>query len=244
MTAVTSDGAVIELDDGVQLMSYKTQMSVRRSGLNRFVRRAIGSGARGHGKRRRLAVLEKLDNAERDWVDTRCKQLGSRVAKLALARGVRLVLLEKDTPRAFDEKSKALLGDKVSWFVERFPFYRLNMAVAGACARVGVATEEVATSYDAVTCPACGGQDPEPGVREKGRYKCSLCGFSDRIDIASGFNKLIKAGHGDDVRAILQRRAKMVNEAKRAVKEEKQDVKQAKQDRQLRRPRKRSQAAA
>ena len=244
LTAVASDGYATELDDGVQLRGYKTQMSVRRSGLNRFVRRAIGRGAHGHGKSRRLAVLEKLDGAERDWVDTRCKQLGARVAKLALARGVRLVLLEKDTPRAYDKKTKALLGDKVSWFVERFPFYRLNMAVAGACARVGVATEELPSAYDAVTCPACGGQEPEPGAREKGRYECSLCGYRDRIDIASGFNKLIKAGHGDDVRTILQRRVRMAGEARRVVAEEKRDAKREKQDRQLRGPRRGSPKAA
>lgn len=244
LTVVGSDGYATVLDDGVQLRGYKTQLSKRRGELNRFVRRAIGSGAHGHGKRRRLAVLEKLDNAERDWVDTRCKQLGARVVKLALARGARLVLLEKDTPRAGDKESKLLLGEKIAWFVERFPFYRLNMAVAGACARVGIETREQPTAYDATTCPACGAQEPELGAREKGRYECSICGYRDALDVASGFNKLIKAGQEGDVRAILQRRAKMMSEGRKQITRERQDAKREDQGRKLRGVRRGSKAAA
>lgn len=232
--AVCSSGEATVIDDGVAMRRTKLAFSKRIAAIRGHLARHPGSGARGHGRGRRFKALERYRTAESAWADTCCKQLAARAVKQARQWGASQIVVEADTPTANDEASVATLGERVAWFVKRFPFYKLNIAIETACRRTGIAVKKVSLAYLSQRCPACGNVDPTQADHKRRnrhgeatpRFECLACPYQDDLDIVAGFNMLSKAGHDRAVQDTLSLRAKRVAQAKKAKRTRLQNAKQ------------------
>ena len=218
LVLVFENGSVLTVHGG-DVVAFKRKRKARAVAIGEHMgQMEAGDGARGRGKRRRLAALRKLDDAEDRFIDTRCKVWARSIAKECVDRGVSKLLVAKMSPKEMDDGA----SEVVHAFLRQWPFARLLDRIKQACAKVyvddrgratrdataGMVSVEVATfdaHWDARGCPNCRHvhADRQPGPT----WKCEVCAFERPCDQIVAWNGLVAAVGSEPLKKMARRKA-------------------------------------
>jgi IS605 OrfB family transposase len=204
------EGDVGILASGGDVLAKKAQFTARRSGY-RAHKRELGHGAKGHGLPRRYATYHALDEAENNFIKTKCQQVGAAIVKLAQARSCGTVVIEDYSARELGDSAE---GEHLQRLIRQWPFARLKEAIAWACKREGLSMREVPAQYESVTCPDCHHVDAKSD-KGTGLFECTKCGLKRNVDAVAAWNMLNAAGSPD---GFKKNEEKIVKPMVRAIK--------------------------
>lgn len=185
------DALTMIVADGGDIHEHKKAYSARRRSLGRQ-QRERGNGARGHGRERRFEAITKLEDAEANWVKTKCQQVAARVVKIAEQRGVGRILIEDWSNPAKD--GAPALGEHVERIVRQFPLAQLKDAIAWAAKNAGILVAEVETTDYSRRCPNCGNTHD---VAQYPVFRCTGCQLSRPVDMTFPWNMLVDHAAAD-----------------------------------------------
>jgi transposase len=185
MTSTTGQSVAMR---GNKFSAQKRALEARMRDFRNVSQAERGSGAKGHGRRRRYESYDALDNKLKAVIHTLCQQSAARVVELAKQWGCGLVIIE-DYGGIGPDEDRALRR-----FVPRFPLYQLKQAIAWACKREGLQLSEHPAEYVSTTCPCCGDMDARYHNNRTGIFHCSACGFERPADWVASLNFLRRSG--------------------------------------------------
>lgn len=148
-----------ELVTGKDVLEFKARMRARKMSIGEHLRSLeLGTGARGHGRKRRFRALDRLGDAEKRFVDNRSKTWAAAIAKLCADRRVGRLLVSKMSVR--DMLDRVDGSDEKSWeriapLLHQWPFDKMLTCVEAACAKRGIVVEEFDAPLNGRRCPFC-----------------------------------------------------------------------------------------
>ena len=198
-------------EKGAKLQAQLRQFQARISEAKRVSGAELGSGARGHGKRRRYEHYEALSGKRHRIITTWCQQQAATVVDFAKRCGCALVVIEdyggiKPDP---DARMRRVL--------DRFPLYRLKQAIADALELQGMQLSEVPAHYISSTCPACGSQDTRQHNHVTGVFHCCECKLERPADFVAAILMLRSADVDSSVWDERMSKFEKLREAAREV---------------------------
>lgn len=157
------------------------RMAIKRR--YRSLQRLKGT-AEGRGRKKKLEPLERLREAESNWVHTQNHLFSRDIIKFALrvkAATIQMEKLEgfgKDEDGNVEEDKKFLLGE--------WSYYELQNMVKYKAAKVGIKVHFVKPAYTSQTCSWCG----ERGIRDGTAFYCQNpnCKQHGKKDINADYN--------------------------------------------------------
>ena len=191
----------------------------------------MGDGSKGHGVKRRMRPVTRLEDAESRFVTTKIRQVAHAAISWCLRHNVGLLLWPDMTGsrEEFERKTGGEAHEEVKRVVHSFPFYELHQAVDRDGKERGVRVEAHSTAYDSQTCPSCGhvsatnlklvkqrvevtehhGRRFERCEVVK-RFECEVCRHTGHRDVIACVNALGRHGHNDAGGKVAKRaRAKV-----------------------------------
>lgn len=234
LQAVAEDGASFRVDGGDILVTRK-RFAHRRWSIQKSLD-TMGSGSRGHGKRRRLAPLTKLEDAEHRWAQTKCRMVAAELVKWCVRHKVGAVILEDLTGiRDADDESEHV---NVRRLIHQWPFYELRLAIERQAAEFGVSVEHRSATYNSQRCPECGTVDSdnvrqvtgrEEFIEHHGRaysrsdkrsvFRCVSCDYKADGDVVAAANLLADSAQSvaKKVKRVSRKKARETTELAAAL---------------------------
>jgi hypothetical protein len=201
VTASTS-GDVRSLVDGGDILAFKRQMLARRRSIGRRARAwQTGSGATGHGVKRRVGALISLSDKEQRWVKERCKQIAAAVVHWAGEQKASEVIIE----------DFSIPWKEDAWReVKSWPWFATKDAIKTAVENAGLHFRELSVVSNRRRCPMCKFvHDVEP-TDSYGRWQCVSCGVTRSVESIVVLNMLGDVGRPEAIeRAEKKRRGAM-----------------------------------
>jgi predicted RNA-binding Zn-ribbon protein involved in translation (DUF1610 family) len=173
---------------GNKFLAQKRALEARMRDFRNVSQAERGSGAKGHGRKRRYESYDALDNKLKAVIHTLCQQSAARIVQLAKQWGCALIIIE-DYGGIGPDEERALRR-----FVPRFPLYQLKQAITWACKKEGLQLSEHPAEYISTTCPCCGNMDASQHNHRTGVFHCEACGFERPSDWVAGLNFLRRSG--------------------------------------------------
>jgi hypothetical protein len=179
---------------GGDVIAFKAKIKARKESVSRHLRSLeLGTGARGHGVKRRNAALNRIDDSEARFVDTRCKTWAAHIAKLLKTRNVGTLIVAKTNSKK--EFIGAVEDEKIAPFLWQWPFAKAFDCLKHACEYNGIEIKEKDCGLNRRRCPKCLHVNQEaPGLT----FTCDVCQpeFKRPSDQIIGWNLLIDAVGG------------------------------------------------
>lgn len=199
-----------EFITGSDVLEFKRRIRARRQAVGNHLRSLeLGTGARGHGRKRRFKALQKVDDAEDRFVDWRCKTWAAAIVKLLKARGVGRLLVSAMSVR---EMLDAVDGRPYAPLLAQWPFAKALGAIQQACVLAGIEVAEFDPKTNSRRCPvpSCGHEHAAtPGDLQfapRGAvFTCDVCGYKRPVDHVIGMNALRDAVGDGPIKADLVR---------------------------------------
>ncbi len=171
--------------NGEEVIAFKRRMEARKKSLGRRGSPlAIGSAARGRGKLRRYKAWMKIYEAEKRYVDWRCKTWAAELVKLLVARKVGVLLL----PVIGGDKDMKDANDYIQALLYKWPFSELGERIKAACAKKNIKVIEYEPKFDARRCPKC---QHVHDKRQVGTFTCEICEYKRPADQVLAWNGLL-----------------------------------------------------
>ncbi len=147
---------------GTDVRVTRGNFSARRRSIQRGLN-FRGRGARGHGKKRAMQALTKLDKREQHWMQTKNRTIAAEFVKWCVLQGVSDVLLEDLTGirESFEKKTKGDADVQVKRAIHSWAFHELGQAIERQCEENHVRVTRVSSADCSQICPDCGHQDKE-----------------------------------------------------------------------------------
>jgi transposase len=189
---------VIVFDDGYcrtieggDVIAFKKKIKARTDAIRRHLKSLeLGSGARGHGKKRREAGITRIHDSESRFVDTRCKTWAASVAKLLKHKNVGTLLVAKANSKEFFD---SVDDEEVAAFLHQWPFAKAFDLIKKACEVQGIVVKaDQDVGFNARRCPQCGFVHAK---RQTGSFICEVCRpeFKRPADQILAWNMLLDA---------------------------------------------------
>ncbi len=178
---VSSNGYVDKFA-GDSILKFKQAIRARRKSLQRH-REELGTGARGHGKKRSEARFAAIELAERNFVRTRCQQCSAWLEKFCAKVGAGRIVLEDFT--TIDTEDLRYIA---SW-----PWYQLKTAIEWSARKSGRRVDAIPSEYVSSECPRCGNLDAAQATWT-GTFHCARCSFARDNDFVACINMMRRAG--------------------------------------------------
>ena len=183
LTLMASGGGLVKYVDGYNMRNRWRQLEARsrdaKNGLD-----GAGSGARGHGTKRRYrsheVIGDKIDRCKRTF----CQQRAMNVIRRAKQIGATVIVIE-DYGGIEPHAERG-----VRRFLDRFPMYMLKQAIVSACEREGIEVAEVPAEYISSTCPACNAQNVGFHNVSRNMFHCRECDFDRGADWVAAYHML------------------------------------------------------
>lgn len=173
------------LYDGHDIVAYLRQIQSRRREYQRSV---IASGRTGHGRRRTLKPIARLEEKGQNWRATKCQVIARRFAEWCRARAVDVVYAE-DFAGIRDGEP---ITDEIHQLVQEWPYFQLLSRLRSCLEEYGIALTVVSAEYISQTCPACGHVAEKNRDLRSWRLLCVACGWRDHLDVAAARNVLAR----------------------------------------------------
>lgn len=217
-----------------QIQVTRERFDERRRSIGRAIK-TMGGGSKGHGVKRRMLPLTRLEDAESRWTTTFIRQTAAHVIGWCLEHNVGLLRWPDMTGMRedFERSTGGEAHEEVKRLIHEFPFFELSNAVVRQGDEKGVRVELHSTAYDSTTCPNCGHASAGNLVERVGRaetkiidgerwerrevfrlFKCESCGFDRYRDIVACANALNRSGANG---ALVKMTAKARKRARKTV---------------------------
>lgn len=191
ITVIGTDGFFAKLCSGAKLASQKARLKARRRSVQNALKRGeIGTGARGHGTKRREKALTDIGDKEACVIKTFLQQNASAVRKLCLRRGYgRVVIGAYGGIQPNEDRA-------VRQHVPTWPLYETKTAIVSALQPIGIQPDECDESYVSQTCPQCGHVDARSANHHRGVFHCTNaeCLLDRELDWVSAMHMLRRSG--------------------------------------------------
>lgn len=226
MQAVAEDGAAHRVD-GADILVTRKRFAHRRWSIQKALD-TMGTGSRGHGRKRRLMPLTKIEDAEGRWAQTKCRMVAAELLKWCGRHRVGRLILED-----LSEVRDSVSADEpaaVRRMVHQWPFYELRLAIERQAQEHGVTVELKSAAYNSQRCPVCEHTDPENVKQVQGReefhlhhgrafsrrekrsmFECGKCGAKMDGDVVAASNLLAAEG-GPVLKKVAKRSRKTARE--------------------------------
>ena len=233
LQAVSESGDVYTVDGG-DVLAARRGFAARRRSIQKSLDH-MGRGSRGHGRKRRLLPLTKLDDAEHRYCETKNRQNAARLIEWCVEHRIGTLYLEdltgiRDGDGARDEHANVMR------LIHSWPFAEQRAAIEREGAERGVEVKAHPAHYDSQRCPRCGHTCEENSKQINGRahfkrlksaegseevwerhdrrtvFKCVECGYRADGDLVAASNLLAEAsgkdGAAEAAKATATKRAR------------------------------------
>jgi transposase len=173
---------------GEDVRVLKLQMKKRARDLGRH-RPELGTGAHGHGVRRRDAALIRLRDKEERFTETKMQQAAAAMVRAALSVGAGTIVVEDYSTiddAAIDETTE------IGWLAKRWPWYLQDQANRWAATKAGLEVLAVPSQFISRDCPNCGARC-EDADNKRGTFTCPKCDYKRPIDYVNGLHMMRRA---------------------------------------------------
>ncbi len=194
--ALTSTGETGTPFRGNKYLGQRRKLRARQWDAQRVTADERGSGAKGHGRERRYEAASQMGDKLARATHTFCLQAAAWVARLAIARGCGIVVIE-------DYGGIAPASEPaVRRLLDRFPFDQLKQCIVSRLQlatdlggnRVSITLREVPPAYISSTCPRCRSCDVGQHNVRTGIFHCKTCVFERPADWVAAFWMLDRSG--------------------------------------------------
>lgn len=136
----------------------RTQMKSQRKRIQSALKHTSG----GHGRKKKLAHLEKLSMHEREFAKTYNHMVSRKVVEYAVARNAKYIKLEDLSGYSADDRSNFCLRN--------WSYYELQNMIEYKAQKEGMEVLYIKPAYTSQTCSICG----ERGIRkEQAEFICT-----------------------------------------------------------------------
>lgn len=164
-------------------LKVRTQLRNQRERLQRSLERCSG----GHGKKKKLRALKRLEKKEANFSKTYCHMVSKKVVDYALKHHAKYINIEN------------LTGYNTNNFIlSNWSYYRLQNDIIYKAKRHGIVVRKINPAYTSQVCSVCGGwhKDNRPkGDKGQAYFYCH------NEDCKSHDKKMYKYGLNADVNA-------------------------------------------
>lgn len=171
-------------EPGRKLLHQLRMLETRMRDARRIAGEYLGDGAHGHGKARRYAHYDQLDNKRAAVIKTWCQQTAALVCRRAGEHGCGTIVIE-DYGGINPSEDKHLRRVLV-----RFPLFQLKQAIKNAAELRALKLDEVPAEYISSTCPACANADFRQHNFTTGVFHCGKCSLERPADFVAALNML------------------------------------------------------
>lgn len=161
------------LGDSEHLQRFKTQIKGRR----RKIQKSRNDMKEGHGKKRALKALNKLQNKEANFVETFNHKISKQVIDFCLENNAGTIHLEALTKEV--KKNKFLTA--------YWSYYQLQTMIEYKAVREGIKVLYINPAYTSQTCSGCGHIAKENRVSQA-EFICHECGLTLNADYNASLN--------------------------------------------------------
>ena len=197
---VYDDGSVRMIGGG-DVLAFKRKIKARMESVRRHMKSIErGTGACGHGKKRRQAPIVKIHDSEERFVDSRCKQWAAGIVKDLKRRGVGKLIVAASNVKEFTDSVDSTF---IQALLRNWPFAKSLDKVKSVCELAGVEVVEKEASFNTRRCPQCkhvhqkrqGGR-PEAEmdvyeVEDPKTFTCEVCHLKRPADQILAWNFLL-----------------------------------------------------
>lgn len=122
--------------------------------------------AGGKGRKKKLEPLERLRDAERNWVHTQNHLFSLKVVEFAIQTRAATIHLEDLSGFGKDNEGNA--DERKEFVLRNWSYYELQNMIAYKAAKYGIKVEKVKPAYTSQTCSWCG----QRGFRQGTTFIC------------------------------------------------------------------------
>jgi putative transposase len=169
-TGLYSEGETIE--------NFRRQVESRRRKLRRNERKIL-ERRQGHGRKHKLAPIEKLQQKIEDFRRTSNHRISKAVVNFALEHRAGTIVME-NLKGFYEEHSE----DK---FLKNWTYHDLQSKIEYKANENGIIVEKVKPRYTSQRCSQCGHID-EANRPSREQFKCIKCGFETFADHNAALN--------------------------------------------------------
>lgn len=144
------------IGNGKDLVIKRTKFQNERKQLQKALKLSKG----GHGRKRKLVALERLEDKERNFVETYCHRVSKKVVDYAVKHRAKYINIEN------------LRGYDSSEFVLRnWSFYKLQQYITYKAEKYGIEVRKINPSFTSQVCSFCGHWE-EGQRKDQATFKC------------------------------------------------------------------------
>lgn len=153
-------------------LRVRTKHQEQRRRLQKSLKNSNG----GHGRKKKLKPLDRMDKAEAHFVETYCHMVSKRVVEFAVKNRAKYINIEN------------LNGYDSSEFILRnWSFYKLQQYITYKAERYGIRVRKVNPCFTSQICSVCGNWEPDQR-KTQAKFECANeeCASHDKYKY--GFN--------------------------------------------------------
>lgn len=194
---------VVGVDLGINSPAYvATNITMERQQIGRrdtflnarmaFQRRykslqKLQNTAGGRGRKKKLEPLERLKDAERNWVRTQNHLFSRDVVRFAVK--ARAATIHMEDLSGFGKDNDGNADDKKEFVLRNWSYYELQTMIKYKAAKYGIKVEKIRPAFTSQTCSWCG----QPGFRRGEIFicenpACEKCGEKENADYNAARN--------------------------------------------------------
>ncbi|MFA8998047.1 RNA-guided endonuclease InsQ/TnpB family protein [Clostridioides difficile] len=153
-------------------LRVRQQIQVRRRKLQKDLTLTNG----GKGRKKKLQLLDKLQENEKNFVKTYSHALSKRIIEFAKKNKCEYINLEKLTKDGFD-----------NIILRNWSYFELQRMIEYKAEREGITVRYINPSFTSQKCSKCGEIDKE-NRQTQADFKCTNCGFEINADHNAAIN--------------------------------------------------------
>ncbi len=177
-------GMVVGVDLGINVPAYlatnitperkavgnrETFLNERGAFQHRFkALQRLQSTKGGRGRKHKLEPLERLREAERNWVKTKNHLYSRDVVNFAI--GVRASTIQMENLKSIGKNKEGEVTDTKKFLLRNWSYFELQKMIEYKASRVGIKVQYVNPAFTSQTCNVCGVVQPE--ARDSIHFVC------------------------------------------------------------------------
>lgn len=188
LAAVADDGLTWRYP-GADIIAYLKQIQARR---RQYQNDVTASGRVGHGRKRTLRPIKRLEEKAYNWRRTKCQTIARRFVKWLVEHQIGLLYVEDFTGIRDGEP----ISSRIEQLKQEWPFYDLESRIVSCCEENGIEVQFVPAEYISQICPRCGHKDAGNKDLRHWLLCCTKCDWKQHLDLAAAKNVLVRGqGH-------------------------------------------------
>lgn len=179
-------------------LRVRTKHQEQRRRLQKSLKNSNG----GHGKKKKLKPLDRMDKAEAHFVETYCHIVSKRVVDFAVKHNAKYINIEN------------LNGYDSSKFILRnWSFYKLQQYITYKAERYGIVVRKINPCYTSQICSVCGNWEPDQR-KTQAKFECANEKCASHEKYKYGFNADFNAARNIAMSTLFMETGEVTEERK------------------------------